>query len=113
MVYRTLSLKFVATLKEIDSLELLAASLFFSIGHVLEWCAVGTEVEADKLHDALTAHDVAAVVADDIDDILCKVLQLTCLLEVTGIPCVDDAHEVATIVVGSSTDATLCTTHGE
>ena len=51
--------------------------------------AVGTQVEADELHDALAAHDVAAVVADDVDDLLREVLQLACLLYVARVPGVD------------------------
>ena len=51
--------------------------------------------------------------ADDIDDILRVVLQLASLLQVTGLPGIDDAHETTAIVVRSAADATLSTAHGE
>ena len=106
-------LKLIAALKEVDGLQLLAAGSLLFVGHVLERRAVGTEVQPDELHDALAAHDVTAVVADDVDDLLREILQFASLLEVTGIPSVDDAHEVAAVVVGGATDTALCAAHGE
>ena len=106
-------LKFIAAFEEVDGFELFAASLFFGISHVLEWGTVRTQIEANEFHDALAADDIAAVVADDVDDLLCEVLQFAFLLDIASVPSVDDAYEVASIVVGSTTDTALCTTHSE
>lgn len=48
------------------------------VGHVLEGRAVLSQVQTDELHDALTAHDVAAEVANHVDNVLGKVLEFAC-----------------------------------
>ena len=65
-----LLLEFITTLEEIDCLKFLAHCSLLFVGHVLEWCAVLAKVKAYEFHDALAAYDVAAVVANDIDDLL-------------------------------------------
>ena len=100
-------------IEEVNGFEFLAQLHFLFVGDVLEGCAVGAEVETDKLHDALAADDVASEVADDVDDVLSIVLQGTCLLEVAGSPSLLNAYEATAIIVGRATDATLSATHGE
>ena len=100
-------------IEEVDGFEFLAQLHFLLVGDVLERCAVGAEVEADKLHDTLAADDVAAEVADDVDDVLSVVLQGTCLLEVTLLPSLDDASEATAIIVGRATNSALCAAHGQ
>ena len=65
------------------SKKLIASSSAFMrasslVGHVLEGRAVLSQVQTDELHDALTAHDVAAEVANHVDNVLCKVLEFAC-----------------------------------
>ena len=60
----------VTTLEEVDSLQLLTHCSLLFVGHVLEGSAVLAKVKAYEFHDALATDDVAAVVADDIDDLL-------------------------------------------
>ena len=60
----------VTTLEEVDSLKLLAHCSLLFVSHVLEWSTVLAKVKANELHDSLSAHDVAAVVADDVDYLL-------------------------------------------
>ena len=84
---------------------------FFSDTH--EGHAVRTEIKTDELHDTLAPHDVAAEIADDINDVLCEVLELTRLFEIAFLPCFENAGEATTIVVGGATNATLCTAHGQ
>ena len=64
----------VAAVEKVDGFEFLAQLCLLVVGDVLERSAVRPEVEADELHDTLAAHDVAAEVANDVDDVLCIVL---------------------------------------
>ena len=70
--------KLIAVLEEAYRVELLLQLFFLFGSNVLEGRAVGAEVEADEFHDALAADDVAAEMADDVDDLLRIVLQGTC-----------------------------------
>ena len=85
--------------EEVDSFKFGFQTSFLFVGDVLERRAIWTEVEADKLHNALAADDVSAEVEDDIDDILSVVLQLASLLQITGLPSIDDAYEATAVVV--------------
>ena len=63
-------LKFIATLKEVNSLKFLTHCSFFLVCHILERSAVLAKVKTNELHYTLSADDVSAIVADDIDDLL-------------------------------------------
>ena len=106
-------LLFIAVVEEIDGFEFLAQLHFLLGSDVLEGSAVGAEVEADELHDALAADDVAAEVADDVDDILGVVLQGASLLEVAFFPSTEDACQAAPVVVRGAADASLSATHSQ
>ena len=60
--------------EETDGFELAAHFGLFAGCDVDEGSAVGAEVEADELHDALAAHDVSAEMTDDVDDLLRVIL---------------------------------------
>ena len=79
----------------------------------MERCAVRAEVETDKFHDALAAHDVAAEVANHVDYVLRIVLQFPRPLEVARRPGVENAREAAAVVVCRAANAALRTAHGE
>ena len=53
----------------------------------------------------LATDDVSAVVADDVDHLLRKVLVSACGFYIAIFPCIDDGHELATVVIGGATDA--------
>ena len=57
-------------LEEANLVEFLLQLNFFLGRDVLEGCAVWTEVETNKLHDALSTHNIASEVTDDVDDFL-------------------------------------------
>ena len=61
-------------LEETYLFQFFAELSFFFESDVLEGCAVGTKVETYQLHDTFAAHDVAAEMADDVDDLLRIVL---------------------------------------
>ena len=63
-------LELITTLEEVDCLKLLAHCSLLLVCHVLEWSTVLAKVKANELHDALSAHDVTTVVADDVDYLL-------------------------------------------
>ena len=100
-------------IEEVDGFEFFAKLHFLLGRNVLEGCAVGAEVKSDELHDALSAHDIATEVNDDVDDILCVVLQFASLLEVACRPCFLYGYEATAVVVGGASNAPLCTAHGE
>lgn len=76
----------ITFIEEVDCLEFLLHVCLLLVCHIVKRCAVLSEIETDQLHDALAAYDIAAVVADNIDYLLCKVLQLACLLDITCLP---------------------------
>lgn len=102
----------VAVVEEVDGFQLAFHLPFFLVGHVLEGRAVAPEVETDEFHDALARHDVAAIVADDVDDVLCIVLQPPCLVDMAAVESVLDAFQAASVVVARAADATLRASHG-
>ena len=57
-------------LEEANGFELFFELLFLLGCDVLEGRSIGSEVEADEFHDAFAADDVAAEMADDVDDLL-------------------------------------------
>ena len=67
-------LKLVAVLEESNLLQLLFKLYFFLGCNVLERRTVGTKIQTNQLHDALASHNVAAEVADDVDNLLAVVL---------------------------------------
>ena len=105
------SLETIATLKEMDRLQLPLQLHLLLVGHIAERDPVGTEVQADELHDPLAAHDIAAEVADHVDDLLREVLQFAGLLQVTRRPGFANGDLLAAVVVGRSADAALGTAH--
>ena len=80
---------------------------------VLERGAVGAKVQANKFHDALAANDVAAEVTDDVYNLLTVVLQSTCRLQIAAVPGLYDAHQILAVIVGGSSDSTLCSAHSQ
>ena len=66
--------KLVTMLEEANLVEFLLELNLFLWRDVLEWSSVRSEVEANQLHDALAAHDVAAEMADDVNDLLRVIL---------------------------------------
>ena len=101
----------VAAAKEVDLFQLLLHASFFFIRHIVEGRSVLPKVQADELHDTLPPDDVPTEVADHIDHLLGKVLQLACLLNVTTLPSIKDPDEATTVVVGGTSDPALCTSH--
>ena len=61
-------------LEEANLLQFLAELSLLFWRDVLERGAVGAKVQANKFHDALAAHDVAAEMADDVNDLLRVIL---------------------------------------
>ena len=57
-------------LEEAYFVQFLSKLFLFFLSYVLEGRSVRSEVETNQLHDALTTHNVAAEMADDIDDLL-------------------------------------------
>ena len=45
---------------------------------------VFTQIQPDELHDTLSAHNIAPVITNHIDDLLGEILQLACFFQGTG-----------------------------
>ena len=100
-------------LKEIDSFKFFLQLLFFLFRNILERCAVLTKIQADELHDALSAYNIATEMADNVDDILSIVLQLASLFEIALFPRFLDAYEATAVIVGCATNAALRAAHSQ
>ena len=107
------NLENIATGEEFDLLQLGLHGSLFLIGKVAPGHPVGAQVQADQLHDALAAHDIAPEIADDIDDLLREILQFAGLLQVSGSPGLADGHLLTAVVVGGSADTALGTALGK
>ena len=100
-------LEFITSFKEVNCFQFFLHGSFFFIGHILERSAVLTQIQPNQFHNAFATDNIAAIMADNIDYFLCKVLTFAGQFQVSGFPCFNDAYQFFTVIIGCSTDTTV------